>query len=716
MAEPGAVTGRPPRTAPAPTASRGSVTFPSERRESAAFRADLDGLRGVAIGLVVLFHVWFGRVSGGVDVFLVLSGFFFTGLLLRRAESTGSAGVGATLRRTVRRLLPAMVVVLAAVVAATVLMRPYTQWSELSAQTLASLLYFQNWRLALTWSDYLAADPSVSPLQHLWSMSVQGQFYLAALAAVAVVAWSTGRSGRSAALRPVLALVVGLLAAVSFWYAWRGGQTHQGWNYYDSLARCWELLAGALLALMAPLLSPPRVVRLVLATLGLLGVVSCGWLVLDGANRFPGPAALLPVGAAVSVIVSGNDLVSGQRPWPNRILATRTARWLGDIAYPLYLWHWPILIFYLAERGQPHAGLADGIVIVSVSILLAWVTHRWVEEPLRLRSRPRAEAVAPVTAPARRRLAAVAVAGLAAVVVAATGGWLTAVARIHPLHAVGALDPRLYPGAEALASGAAVPQMRMRPTVFEAPGELPPPTVDGCIADWDTREVITCTYGDPDADRTLAVVGSSHAEHWLPALQVLAAEHSFRIRVYLKMGCPLTLAEDAMYKGEPIPDCRDWSREVIERLGADPPDWVFTTGTRPREDRGDETPPEYLEVWSALSERGLNVIAIRDTPWLRREKVRYMAIDCLAKGGDRVSCGMRRQDALEEINPALEPASSYPNVFPIDLSDAVCEPAICAVVEGNILIYHDEHHFTVSYSRSLADALGRQLQPLLGWW
>ncbi|MGY1898234.1 acyltransferase family protein [Nocardia gipuzkoensis] len=705
-----------PQAATVPAGSRSSAASTSQQHEAAAYRADLDGLRGVAIGLVVIFHIWFGRVSGGVDVFLVLSGFFFTGLLLRRAESTGTPGVGATLRRTMRRLLPAMVVVLAAVVVASVIVRPYTQWSELSSQTLSSLLYVQNWRLALTWSDYLAADPSVSPLQHLWSMSVQGQFYLAALATVAVAAWTTRRSMRSAALRPVLAVTVGVLGVVSFWYAWRGGQTQQGWNYYDSIARCWELLAGALLAAIAPLLSPPRMARVALAVPGLLGVVGCGWLILDGANRFPGPAALLPVVAAAAVIVSGNNLPLDQRPWPNRILATPTARWLGDIAYPLYLWHWPILIFYLTERGQPHAGVAGGIVIVAVSIVLAWVTHRWVEEPLRLRSRPRAEAAGAEGATVSRRVAGVAVVALGAVVVVAAGGWLTVMARINPPHAVGSLDPRLYPGAEALASGVAVPQAQMRPTVFEAAGELPPPTLDGCIADWDTREVITCTYGVPDADRTLAVVGSSHAEHWLPALQVLAVEHSFRIQVYLKMGCPLTLAEDAMYKGEPIPDCRDWSREVIDRLGADRPDWVFTTGTRPREDIGDETPPEYLDVWSALSERGLNVIAIRDTPWLRREKIRYMAVDCLAEGGDRISCGMRRQDALDEVNPALEPASRYPNVFPIDLSDAVCEPTICAVVEGNILIYHDEHHFTLSYSRSLADALGRQLQPLLGWW
>ncbi|WP_369690744.1 acyltransferase family protein [Nocardia crassostreae] len=140
------------------------------------YRDDLDGLRGVAIALVVAFHVWMGRVSGGVDVFLVLSGFFFTGMVLRRTETTGAAEAAQTLRRTGRRLFPALIVVLVAVAAATVVARPYTQWDEISAQLVASGFYFQNWYLATAEMDYVAPDPSISQLQHLWSMAVQGQF------------------------------------------------------------------------------------------------------------------------------------------------------------------------------------------------------------------------------------------------------------------------------------------------------------------------------------------------------------------------------------------------------------------------------------------------------------------------------------------------------------------------------------------------------------
>ncbi|MFD7841931.1 acyltransferase family protein [Nocardia sp. NPDC059764] len=716
-----------------------------------SYRHDLDGLRGVAIALVVAFHIWAGRVSGGVDVFLVLSGFFFTGMLVRRAD-TGSVGVLRTVRRTLRRLLPAMVVVLAAVVVAAVVLLPYTRWSDIAGQTLASLFYYQNWYLAMSWSDYLAADPSVSPLQHLWSMSVQGQMYLALLLVVALVAtglrlaytWKRAaahpivrRLGRDGMLRVTLAVVFAIAVVISFGYAAEGVSTQQGWNYYDTFARAWEPLAGALLALCAPLIRLPTPAREALAWMGIAVIACCGWVV-NGVLVFPGPAALIPVLATAALILAGAGRDTADQPVVNRLLATGPIVQLGGFAYALYLWHWPILIFYLGEQHQRRAGALDGLVIIVVSLLLAYGTHHLVEEPLRERSKP-------ATVPERGRVAA----GLSRLLdgrsagralavpvrlLAGRGSLLTgiAVTTVGVLllgstvawqwnngakaHAVGQLDPAKYPGAAALTDQALVPRAPMRPTTEEAPADIAYPTRDGCISDFDTRAVITCTYGDQNAHRTIAVVGNSHAEHWIPALQLLGEQHRFRVVVYLKMGCPLTVAEEPMYKGQHNPDCRDWSGEVIDRLGIERPDYVFTTATRPSDNGGDETPQDYIDVWSALSDRGLEVIGIRDTPWLRRNGIRYRAIDCLAGGGDRVSCGLKRSEALSPLNPAEGPASAFPNMHLIDPNDAVCEPVVCAVVEGNILVYHDEHHLTASYARSLAPELGRELRPILGWW
>ncbi|WP_280202881.1 acyltransferase family protein, partial [Nocardia cyriacigeorgica] len=687
-----------------------------EAAKPADYRLDLDGLRGVAIALVVAFHVWFGKVSGGVDVFLVLSGFFFTGMLLRRAEGDGRIGLWQTFRRTARRLLPALFVVLALVVVMTVAEHPYTQWADMSGQTVASALYYQNWYLANAAADYLAADPSVSPLQHLWSMAVQGQFYIAITLLLAAVALACRRAGRREAIRPAVAALAVVLGIASFVYAALRSTTYQEWIYYDSGARAWELLVGALLAVIVPFVRVPerlwaKVALSLLAAAGLLAVLTCG-ILFDGARQFPGPAALFPVGAAVALILAGVRTESGWKPAVSRLLATRPMVELGAVAYALYLWHWPLLIYYLIRADTTEVTLGAGLMIIGLSLVLAVLTNRLIEEPLRLRSGPS------ITSPVwLRRGAAVAVTVIAAMVLGVSGFW-QGVLITNPARPIGALDPVQYPGAEALLAGATVPPARVRPSVLEAPGDVPASTIDGCISDWFTTEITTCTYGDPNGSRTMAVVGNSHAEHWLPALDALGHAHGVKVIVLLKMGCPLNIREDAKYRGLDIPDCRDWSRAVIDRLGTERPDWVFTTATEPQWPiGGDRTPDEFVEVWSAMAERQLNVLAIRDTPWLRNEKgTRYRAVDCLAAGGDAESCGIARSEALSPVNPALEPAAAFPNVHLLDLSDAVCGPQVCRVVIGNVLVFNAPHHKSASYVRTISPELERQIGAPPGGW
>ncbi|MDI9953032.1 acyltransferase family protein [Rhodococcus sp. IEGM 1305] len=667
------------------------------------YRYDLDGLRGIAIALVVVYHVWFGRVSGGVDIFLVLSGFFFTGMLVRRAGADSGPSIPAVLRRTARRLLPAFVVVSAATAVVTVIQRPFTQWSGIADQLLASLLYVQNWQLARTASDYAAADASVSPLQHLWSMSVQGQFYLVALAVVAGIAWTCRRRGRPDLLRRVLGgvLVLGLVA--SFAYAAVLSQDRQSWAYFDTFARLWELLAGALLALVVHRVALPRWSRTVLAVSGFAVVLGCGFLV-DGAALFPGPAALIPVGAAVALILAGAG--RSEQPGIVTMMASRPFVELGGLAYSLYLWHWPILIFYLTWRERPAVGALGGLAVTLVSLVLAWLTQRLIEARFQTGSaRPR-----------RALTALVAILGVA--VVGTASGWHVYLVRNPETTArVGELDPWLYPGAASLTDGAFAPRTDMRPTLLEASGDLPQPTLDGCISDLSTRDVVTCVYGDLTADRTIAVVGSSHAEHWVPALDRIGQQRGIRVETYLKMGCPLTVADVPLLAGEPYPECGDWSRDVLDRLRDHRPDWVFSTSSRPNEEgAGDVTPDDYVGLWARLADFGLPFLGIRDTPWLHNDGVPYSVVDCLADGGDADSCGMPRDDVLAPDNPTLEAARDLLSVHPLDLTDAVCDVAICRAVQGNILVYHDSHHLSATYVRSLVPELDRQIGMATRWW
>lgn len=695
-------------------------------RKAGFYRHDLDGLRGIAIALVAMFHVWFGRVSGGVDVFLALSGFFFGGKLLRAALNPASSlSPVPEVVRLVRRLLPALVVVLAACAVLTILIQPQTRWETFADQSLASLGYYQNWELASTVADYLRAGESVSPLQHIWSMSVQGQFYIAFLALVFGFAFLFRRrlGGR---LRTTFVALLSVLAVASFVYAIVAHQANQSVAYYNSFARAWELLLGVLAGALVPYVRWPMWLRTTAATVALVAVLSCGALI-DGVRQFPGPWALVPVGAALLFILAGaNRQADDALPLPNRLLATGPLVTLGAMAYALYLWHWPLLIFWLAYTGHAHANVFEGTAVLLISGVLAYLTMRFVEEPLRYGAAGAATPAAARVIPWRTRLRRPtmvlgSVVGLLGVTLTATA--FTWREHIEVERASGkelsGLSSSDYPGARALVKHVRVPTLRMRPTVLEAQTDYPPSTRDGCISDFKNIDVVKCTYGDKTATRTIALAGGSHAEHWLTALDILGRRHGFKVTTYLKMGCPLSTEKMPLVMGnnDPYPECRDWVPKAMAAVIADHPDFVFTTSTRPWNIKpGDVMPGTYVGIWQAFSDNNIPILGVRDTPWLVKDGQPFNPSDCLAKGGDAIKCGIKRSEVLVDRNPTLDWVEQFPMLKPLDMSDAVCRTDICPAVEGNVLIYHDAHHISATYMRTMTNELGRQMAAATGWW
>lgn len=698
-------------------------------RSTGFYRHDLDGLRGIAIALVAVFHVWFGRVSGGVDVFLALSGFFFGGKVLR-SSLRGSLNPLTDLFRLIRRLLPALVVVLAACALLTVLIQPQTRWEAFADQSLASLGYYQNWELANSAADYLRAGESVSPLQHIWSMSVQGQFYLAFLLLIGGLTYLL-RKPLGKHLRTAFVVLFSALTVASFVYAVIAHQMYQATAYYNSFARAWELLLGVLVGAVVPYVRWPMWLRTAVATVALAAVLSCGALI-DGVREFPGPWALVPVGAAMLMIVAGANMAArpdtrGRMPLPNRILAAGPLVTLGAMAYSLYLWHWPLLIFWLSYSGHKHANFIEGLGVLLVSGLLAYLTNRHVEDPLRYRAST--APATPLAWPQRLRRPTIALGS----VVVLLGVTLTATSFTWREHLVAeraggkelsGLSAYDYPGARALVDHVRVPALRMRPTVLEVKEDLPASTRDGCISDFVNPAVVNCVYGDPDAPRTIALAGGSHAEHWLPALDLLGRVHHFKVVTYLKMGCALSTEQVPLIMGNnaPYPQCREWVETTMAKLVTDRPDYVFTTSTRPWNVRpGDVMPATYIGIWQTLSDNNIPILAVRDTPWLVKDGQPFNPADCLAastttKAGNPDSCGIKRSDLLSDYNTTLDFVSQFPLLKPLDLSDAICRPDICRAVEGNVLIYRDAHHLTQTYMRTMAPELGRQIAAITGWW
>lgn len=705
---------------PAATAQSGGMGT----RSSGFYRHDLDGLRGIAIALVAVFHIWFGRVSGGVDVFLALSGFFFGGKVLR-AGLGGKLSPATEVVRLIRRLLPALVVVLAACALLTVLIQPQTRWEAFADQSLASLGYYQNWELANSAADYLRAGEAVSPLQHIWSMSVQGQFYVAFLLVIAALTYLLRKPlGRH--LRTVFVGLLSALTVASFVYAVIAHNAYQATAYYNSFARAWELLLGALVGAVVPYVRWPMWLRTAVATVALATILSCGALI-DGVKEFPGPWALVPVCAAMLMILAGANMAAdpatrGRMPLPNRVLAVGPLVTLGAMAYSLYLWHWPLLIFWLSYTGHHHANFLEGTGVLLVSGVLAYLTTRHVEDPLRYRAS--AAPAAPVPWQLRLRRPTIALGS----VVALLGVTLTATSFTWREHLVAeraggkelsGLSSADYPGARALVNHVRVPKLRMRPTVLEVKEDLPASTRDGCISDFVNPTVVNCTYGDTDAPRTIALAGGSHAEHWLPALDLLGRLHHFRVVTYLKMGCALSTEQVPLIMGNnaPYPQCRQWVETTMAKLVNDRPDYVFTTSTRPWNIKsGDVMPATYIGIWQTLSDNNIPILGVRDTPWLVKDGQPFNPADCLAKARNGESCGVKRSDLLSEHNGTLDFVAQFPLLKPIDLSDAICRPDTCRAVEGNVLIYRDPHHLTPTYMRTLAPELGRQIAAVTGWW
>lgn len=718
-----------PSPSPAPVAAADPGTSGARTPGSRGFyRYDLDGLRGIAIALVAVFHIWFGRVSGGVDVFLALSGFFFGGKVIRAALNPAVAlSPVSEVIRLVRRLVPALVVVLAGCAVLTILVQPETRWETFADQSLASLGYYQNWEPANTASDYLRAGEAVSPLQHIWSMSVQGQFYVSFLVLIAGLAYLFGRP-LGARLRTLFLVVLAALTVASFGYAIVAHQQNQAAAYYDSFARGWELLLGALVGALVPRIRWPMWLRTLLATVALGAVLSCGALI-DGVQEFPGPWALVPVGAATLMILVGANLgADGRLPLPNRLLATRPLVELGAIAYSLYLWHWPLLIFWLSYSGHKHAGFVEGTVLLLVSGVLAYLTNRLVEDPLRHRGSARpAPRPAALTVPWLARVPRPTMALGSAIVL--LGVTLTATSftwrqHVTVLRSAGkelsVLNPQDYPGARALTEHVRVPTLPMRPTVLEVKQDLPASTRDGCISDFVNPAVVNCTYGDVTADRTIALAGGSHAEHWLPALDMLGKLHHFKVVTYLKMGCPLSTEQVPLIMGNnaPYPQCREWVQRTMTKLVTDRPDYVFTTTTRPWNIKtGDVMPATYIGIWQTLSDNNIPILGMRDTPWLVKNGQPFDPADCLAKrGGTAQSCAIKRSDVLSERNQTLDFVGQFPQLKVLDMSDAICRADVCRPVEGNVLIYHGAHHMSPTYVRTMAPELGRQIAESTGWW
>lgn len=668
---------------------------------------EIDGVRGIALALVVLFHLFGnGRVSGGVDVFLVISAYFLTRKLLTRFDQSSTLNanpprsgiwLGKHFTGVIARLVPSAVIVLAAVLVGTLLFTSPTQYLPNLREILASALYYENWELISSQLAYEAAGPNTSPLQHFWSLSVQGQFFLFWPLIGFLIFFVSRRLGWKH--RRAFLAVATSLTVLSFIYALVLVQADQQVAYFSTFTRFWELGAGALIAFIPAQMLSHRFIRESFVGTGIAMIVFCGFL-FDGAAVFPGLETLWPVGATLLVLFGASrDTPSG---FASVVLGAPAVNYLSKISYPLYLWHWPLLVFYLQIRERSHIGPVGAALILILSILLAvatqWlVSRRWVAPPkMSLSWRT---LVVPV---------------LGTSILASSVIWLNGaeLSHRHQLEAAAKNHSEQYPGALALtgAETAAgldhdVPPF---PSFESAYDDKPSVYSHGCIQSHrdepGTEEVLVCDVDNYGSSRTVVMTGGSHVVHWYPALQTIAREQGWRLIVIEKSSCRLSTSVTR-------DSCIQWNRNALEVISSYEPDLVFTLGTlssvRPGE--LDRIEKGSIEIWNALAKRGIPTIGVRDLM-----RVPFRVPDCLLENdGLAAPCAVPRDEVFSpDILATAE--SPLPSSFELlDLSDAVCAAETCEPIVGNMVVYRDGQHLTASYARTTAPMLEQAMREAM---
>lgn len=666
---------------------------PAREADTRAFRTDIQGLRAIAVGLVVLYHFGVPGLSGGfvgVDVFFVISGFLITGHLMTSLRREGSIRFAQFYARRARRILPASFVVILLTILGAFFLVPPLQLPSVMRDAMATALYVPNVLFAAQGTNYLA-ETAPSVFQQYWSLGVEEQFYLLWPLVLVLAYWVVRRSER----RLIWAVLT--LTTISFVLCIALVSSQQPWAFFSLPTRAWELGVGALTACLVQ--QAPRwmsgTIAAVSGWVGIGAIVSAG-ILLSGATLFPSWSTLLPVLGTALVILAGRAPVPGG---PGAVLSVRPAQFIGKISYSLYLIHWPLLVLPAAAFGQGNAVPWPVTAILGLaSVPTAYILYRYVERPM---------IALPQLSKARPRRTLL-LTGAASIVIAALAATSSVAVSSQPLDA-GVRAAGIAPSAHP--SGTSEVPSNLSPSLRSADHDVPALYADGCHRDFPSTDASGCTFGKDENAPLVALFGDSHAAQWFPALEELASTGTIRLATYTKSSCP-SVSIGLERNNAPYVECDVWRNKVIESLKATPPAvTVLANYGTASMDGGNAN---FDNRWAYGLTTTINalsptqrVVVLADTPAMNGTP----AVCLSAHLTNTSSCDRARDAAVPApINKqaALRSGATY-----IDLTDYFCGTASCPTVIGDTLVYRDEHHITATFSRILSGVIGQALFPVI---
>ncbi len=713
-----------------------SVPVPLARhaRRTGALRGDIQGMRALAVLLVLFAHGGIRGFTGGyvgVDVFFVVSGFLISGILVREVRRTGRVSIAGFYARRARRILPAATVTLVVIAVVSGAAFTYARVDEVVTHIGWAAMFAANIHSARSGSDYFATDTFASPVQHYWSLAVEEQFYLlwpALIAALVLIrrcrvgvgppAWSD----TSRRLRRV-ALAITVLSVLSFLWSVRSTASDPQPAYYSTVARGWELGVGAALALAAGRIGRLRGWVKALASWAGLAAIAFAAVEFTPATPFPGSMAAVPVLGAALLLAGG---IHGPVYGAALLLDRQPLRWIGDISYSLYLWHWPLLVLpatYLARD----LNLIERLALMATAVLIAAASYRFVETPVRQArglsvARLRSLVLWPV---------AVALVMVAALIVHERSGGPAAPPPGTPYIAP-VVDPE--PQNTQRSKDTAVNDAGFAAELARAgqplPGTLRPALADlhddvsrapaGCYAERNDLRHRICVLGDTKAKKTMVLYGDSHVTMWLDPLLRLAKSGHWKIVVFMKASClPVDATEYRVDQRRPYTECDGYRQWAYTQMAKFKPQRIVISGLLAQNFADpadgsrmltiDEARPIFAAGASHALQRlrtiGQQVYVIGGTPQLDREPS-----ECLAsRKATMATCSVPLDRRTSERNQQWRQAAAATGAHFVDPVPWFCDKQTCPIVIRDVIVYRDTNHVTRTFAATLKTGLGRKL-------
>lgn len=679
------------------------------------FRPDIEGLRAVAIGLVLLFHGYGKPFTGGfagVDVFFVISGFLITGLLLHEQVNDGRISLWRFYARRVRRILPAATLTVLVTVFATYHLLGFISGNDVANDAKWTAVFAANIHFALLGTDYLGSRLPPSPVEHMWSLGVEEQFYLAwptlFLLVAVIVRLSKHRDVRAV-------LTASLLVVVGASLAWSVLQTSSNatWAYFSPLTRAWELALGALIAVLGPVVSrAPRSVHQATALLGLAGIAASAVL-LNSSTPYPGCAVALPAVSSAMLIWAG---CGNPQTAVGRVLSVRPMQWLGARSYSLYLWHWPILVIAARYAGH-HLSLWQNSGLLLAAVAASAITFRLIENPVRnspiLRSRTQLTLAIGVA------LTLVTIGIAQRQIASHDGTWTTRSPQSPPAGQAQVLEA-VQAAQHLQVLPNAVAASLTKPDLAKATGRfdcyqlaLPPDFVDFSKSELG-HEFGQCAAGSEHGSKLMVTFGDSRAWMWGAALEGVAAKYGYKLRTFYMNSCPALDLHFMSYQTQaPNDECYQFHRSAVAAIRSLHPDLVITTGASLQmlADGSQPAAAQWQQGWAStfreLAQPGTRFAMLGDIPSWEQDDAHCLAAHVTAVQ----ECSVPRSQGTPSGNLDAEQAAAtaagalYVPTVPWVCADR-CEPVI-----ADIRVYYERFHFTKSYAAYLTGAVGEALEP-----